>query len=93
MNKNVRLSFFRHRLDSGQPASKLLEPPLRRQIEPYLPAFSAYPEPMSLNGGFGFALWIVPPILGIIIVHPVVTQNRRYENGEETQSQQSPSRA
>ena len=54
------------------------------QNRPHLPSLSAYPEPMAVTGGFGDALSVVPPILGVIIVHPVVIQNRKQKNGEAT---------
>jgi hypothetical protein len=41
---------------------------------------------MPSDGGFGFALWISQPILGIIVVHSGLTQNRRFKNGEENEA-------
>ena len=91
--KVSRLSVFvRPSLDSGRLSSMLANLPPRRPIQPYPSAFPAYPELPSLTWGFGFALSIVPSILGAIIVHPVVTQKRRKSDGKEVR-QQKPSRA
>jgi hypothetical protein len=67
--------------------------PPKRQKQPTFPFSSDYSELLSLNRGFAMVLQIASSILRVIIVHSVVTQNRRYRYGEETEGQQDPGRA